>query len=205
MQYLRRWRPPPIKTGAALAEFLDQRAAFVAQKSVFGYSYLKTRLPMQELMRDKPFADAFEVARWEAFAAVLADMVVIAEGMLRAPAGSRAPALVDRLTELYSGVLGAHALPAHRAQGWSAEIAALRERLARIQLAPPLSAAAIGASSAERVYETLPIHESLRARDKPGLLANVQFAIVGLYQEFDRRIDRMALVGDLLPPIGNEG
>lgn len=191
-------RPPPIRSAAELGAFLDRQAALVAQKSVVGYAILKTRLPLKELMREEPFARAFETARWEGYAAVLADLVAIAEGMLREAAAPRTPDLADRLAALFAARLAAYPVPAHRPDGWGPEIESLRQRLARQQLASPPRIPDSALPSAERIYEVLPIHHSLRVRDRAALIANVQFTIVGLYGEFDRRLERPAVARDLL-------
>ncbi|HJS32772.1 MAG TPA: hypothetical protein VJ924_12325 [Alphaproteobacteria bacterium] len=191
-------RNRPLTTASELSVFLEERAAQVAQQSVIGYCHVKTQLPLVELMRDKPFVDAFHTSRWEAFAAVLADLIVVTEGLLRASAGERASRLVDPLTAMFAEILGRHPLPAHRPEGWSDVVASLRTRLARGQLAQPLSFATVAETSAERLFATLPIHERLREPDKPAIVANVRFLMVGLRHQFDRRLDPSALVDALL-------
>ncbi|HSE79965.1 MAG TPA: hypothetical protein VLG66_18360 [Alphaproteobacteria bacterium] len=193
-----RERNRPIATRGDMAAFLEERAAQVAQKSVIGYCHVKTQLPLVELMRDKPFADAFEVSRWEAFAAVLADLVVVTEGLLRPAAEARAPRLVEPLTAVFADVLAHHPVPAHRPGGWADAIESLRVRLARAQIAQPLPFATVAETSAERLFETLPIHPRLREPDKPAIVANVRFLMVGLRHQFDRRLDPAALVDALL-------
>jgi hypothetical protein len=195
-----RWRPARIASRNDLARFLDQRAALVAQQSVVGYCHVKTGLTLKDLNCEPEFASAFEYSRWEAYTAVLADFVILAEGRLRRAAGDRAAELVGGLTDLFAAVLAGHEPPAHRSAGWSAEIAALRERLARAQLADPLPAVKVGEVSAGRLYETLPIHPDLRVRDKPALIANVQFRLLSQSDEFDRRLDADAVVADLIGP-----
>jgi hypothetical protein len=199
-QIFRRWQPAPIASRADLATFLDQRAALVAQQSVVGYCHVKTGLTLKDLNCEAEFASAFEFSRWEAFVAVLADLVVLAEGRLRSAAGGRANELVQGLTDLFAAVLAGHTPPSHRAAGWPDEIAALRERLARAQVAEPKPVVKVAEVSAERLYDTLPIHPDLRVRDKPALIANVQFRMVSQCDEFDRRLDPQAVVADLLGP-----
>lgn len=199
-QFFRRWRAEPITSRRDLAAFLDQRAALVAQQSVVGYCHVKTGLTLKDLNREAEFAGAFEYSRWEAYVAVLADLVVLTEGRLRPPAGERAGELVGVLTELFSGVLAGHTRPPHRAAGWPAEIAALQDRLALAQVAEPMPAVKVAEVSAHRLYETLPIHPDLRVRDKPALIANVQFRMVSQCDEFDRRLDARAVVADLIGP-----
>jgi hypothetical protein len=196
----RRWRPAPIASRGDLRTFLDQRAALVAQQSVVGYCHVKTGLTLKDLNCEPEFAKAFEFSRWEAFVAVLADLAVLAEGRLRPAAGARASELVEGLTDLFAAVLAGHTPPSHRAEGWPVEIAALRDRLARVQIAPPMPAVKVAEVSAARLYDTLPIHPDLRIRDRPALIANVQFRMVSLCDEFDRRLDPHAVVADLIGP-----
>jgi hypothetical protein len=195
------WRPKPVAGVEALAEFLDRQSAQISQRSIIGYVHVKTRLPLHELNKEKPFATAFEVSRWEAYAAILADLVVYLHGALLPAAAGREPLLRDSLRQLYRDVLDRHPLPAHRPEGWNDAVDALDGRLAQAALANPRTMAEIAGDSAERLYATLPIHERLREPDKPAIIANVQFLMVGLAHEFGR-FDAQRLVSQLLSARG---
>lgn len=197
-QIFQRWRRPAITTGEALGTFLDQNAALIAQKTIVGYCNVKTMLPLAELMKEKRFVEAIEVSRWEAYASALADLFTVAEGRLRPEAGARAYDLVARLADLYGQRLAAHPVPAHKTQGWEPDVAALRQRLTTAQIAPPMPMVEVAKICAEHIYATLPIHERLREPDKPAIVANVQFMMVGMAHRFDAEIDSAAIVVDLL-------
>jgi hypothetical protein len=192
------WRAAPIATADALRDFLFADAALVAQKCVVGYCHVKTRLPLTELMRDEQFRTAFEGARWEGFAAVLADLAVIIEGHLRPVAGERSGALADRLADLCADVLAGRPRPAATEAGWFAVIDGIRHRLHRVQLAPPQSVADVSWTSAGRLFETLPIHEQLRRPDKEAVVASVRFMLVSRCGRLESRLDCDGLVRALL-------
>lgn len=196
---LRRWRTPAITSAAGLREFLDKNASLIAQKSVIGYCHVKTNLPVSELLKEKQFLDAFTVAQWESFAAVLADLVLVAEAYLRPAAAGRLPALADRLTAMFGEILAGHPTPVHRDQGWQDEVDKMRARLTVAQEGLPQSIRSIAETSARRVYDVLPIHERLRDADQPAVEANVHFLMVGLAHKFDANFDYPAIVADLLP------
>jgi hypothetical protein len=194
---LARWGGRRIVGVDQLTAFLDRQSAQISHRSIVGYVHVKTRLPLHELMKERPFAEAFEVARWEAYAAILSDLVVFLHDILRPAAEDRESLLIESLQQLYRQILERHPVPGHRSAGWTDAIDEFSLRLAQASLAPPRGIARIAEHSAERLYATLPIHERLRAPDKPAIVANVQFLMVGLAHEF-RRLDAGALVAELV-------
>jgi len=78
-----------VDSPEAFADLLASEAAHVTQTSIIGYCHARTLLPFSELTREKLFRDAYTAARWQVFAAVLADLVVFSEGILRPAAAGR--------------------------------------------------------------------------------------------------------------------
>src|SRR5687768_14331151 len=112
-------RPPPIATAGALGTFLRERALLIAQKCAIDYVRGKTGLASYALFTEKPFLEALDVCRWETFAAVLGDLAILAEGVLRpqlAPEQRRP--LCSLLVRLHDDALASMPPPAHRADGW---------------------------------------------------------------------------------------
>ncbi len=67
-----------IDSVESLVEFLQTRAAYVAQTALYGY--LKTRMGRDYVMifKDKKFAPALNQAKWQVYAACLSDLSVYA-------------------------------------------------------------------------------------------------------------------------------
>ena len=105
------FRPPPIASVQALQTFIEERAALIAQKCAVDYVRGKTGLASYALFTEKPFLDALDVCRWESFAAVLSDLVIVAEGQLRGHVPpALQPALGEALKNLYSAILSSSPL-----------------------------------------------------------------------------------------------
>lgn len=87
---IRRRHVEPIVDPAGLRRFLESRAAYVAQTSLYGY--LRTRAGMRypELFDDDPFVRTINIAKWHMWLACLSDISVYTGGMLAR--GARAPA-----------------------------------------------------------------------------------------------------------------
>jgi hypothetical protein len=81
--------PEPIATPEALARFLDTRASFIAQTSLYGY--LRTRAGMRypELFDDDPFVEGINIAKWHVWLDCLSDLAVYAGGRWRSTRRAR--------------------------------------------------------------------------------------------------------------------
>jgi hypothetical protein len=194
----RRLRPVPIDTPDTLKTFLRERAFLIAQKCAIDYCRGKTGLASYALFTEKPFLDALDVCRWEAFAAVLGDLLILVEGELRAHAGIEQRArLRETLAAMFSTILAEQPAPAHRAHGWSDAIAAFGMRLEAAGHGEPLQALDVADHSAKRLFETLPIHSSYRELDEEVVYGAVRFRMIAVRQEMQRRIAAEELAGRL--------
>lgn len=186
-----------IATLEELADFLAREASLVAQKSIVDYCHMKTRLPLNELTREKAFADAFDAARATAYGAVLADLVAAVETHLRAPAGTRSGALPKALARLYAQCLARFEGGA-RGEAAKSDTAALERRLAQLQLAAPKSSAEIALTSGNVVFDALPLHPSLRKFDREPVVEGVRFLLMSRCQRLGERLAADALIAALL-------
>ncbi len=195
-------RRPSLTSADTLVRFLCENASLVTQKTLIGYCYARTSLPLSELMRDKPFADAFERGRWLAYTAVLEDMFVAAEGRLRPAATSGQDRLAEALAARFDAALSDVAGPAIAPDVRVAAADRLRTRLQEVRKEPPRPIGDIAQVSGQRVYEAMPIHERHRHLDRGSIIAGVRFLMVGLATEFDRRLDPPRIIADLQRPDG---
>jgi len=196
---LARLRPASIATADALGTFLQERASLVAQKCAIDYCRGKTGLASYALFTEKPFLDALEVCRWEAFVAVLGDLFIVAEGHLRphVPAAQH-PRLCEALVRLHAATLAALPAPAHRPEGWDEATAAFARRFRTASLGEPQAALDVADHSARRLFETLPIHANMRSLDEEVVYGAVRFRMIAVSQEMQRRVNAPDLVGRLL-------
>jgi hypothetical protein len=194
-----RHRPAPIATADELKAFLEERAALIAQKCAIDYCRGKTGLASFALFTEKPFLEALDVCRWETFVTVLGDLLIIAEGHLRAHAAAEQHArLHGALLAMYSAVLAPLPAPAHRPDGWGDAIATFTIRLAEASRRNPQQALDVADHSAKRLFDTLPIHASMRALDEEVVYGAVRFRMIAVSQEMHRRVHTADLVGRLL-------
>ena len=191
-------QPQPIATREALQAFLEERALLIAQKCAIDYCRGKTGLASYALFTEKPFLDALDVCRWESFEAVLGDLVILTEGWLRPYAE---PGMHTRLRaallQVHADVLARAALPAHRPQGWGDAVASFAARFESARAKAPPKAVQVADHSARRLFDTLPIHASMRELDEEVVYGAVRFRMVAVNQELQRRAAATDLVRNL--------
>jgi hypothetical protein len=191
-------RPAPIASAEAFRSFVQERAWLIAQKCAIDYCRGKTGLASHALFTEEPFQRALAVCQHESFAAVLGDLLIIAEGQLRphADAGQRAR-LCDTLQRFYADTLRDLPAPAHRPQGWGDAIAEFSERLRAASEGEPRRALDVADHSAKRLFDTLPIHLNMRELDEEPVYGSVRFRMIAVSQELQNRMAAAELAGQL--------
>ncbi len=194
-----RFDSAPIASRETLRAFLEQRASLIAQKCAIDYCRGKTGLASYALFTEKPFLEALDICRWESYVTVLGDLVLITEGHLRphASAGRRTE-LREALVRLYRDVVISLPAQAHRLQGWDDIVGPFNLRLEAACLGEPKAALDVADHSARRLFDTLPIHESMRALDEEVIYGAVRFRMIAVSQEMERRLAGAELVRRLL-------
>jgi len=194
-----RLRPAPIATVNALKTFLEERAALIAQKCAIDYCRGKTGLASYALFTEKPFRDALEVCRWETYVAVLGDLFILSEGYLRPHvAAEQHPRLCEALVGLHAAALAVLPAPAHRTDGWGEASASFALRFKTTSFGRPQQALDVADHSAKRLFETLPIHISMRELDEEVVYGAVRFRMIAVSQEMQRRLRAADIAGRLV-------
>ena len=185
-----------VRSVAQFRAFLEGEAAHLAQSATYDYLRARTGLMGPQLFREKTFLDALEVTRWEALAAVLADLMVIAQNELR-PHMADSADLSVKLAAFYSAALASHPSPSHRPDGWRSHEAAVMPRLIAARNAPPETAAAVAGHSGEVIFQYLPLHPDVRRLDQEMVVNNVRFRMIRTWEIFKARVDCAAVAAEL--------
>jgi len=98
-----RRRDEPVNSPEGLSRFLDTRASFVAQTSLYGYLRTRAGMIYPQLFDDDVFVRSINIAKWHVWLACLSDLAVYAGGLL----ARQSPALAPEVGALLRGVVGA--------------------------------------------------------------------------------------------------
>ena len=94
--------PPPIRTPEELGGFLCGQANYLTQRATYEFCRNTLGYFGQHMFADPRFQDQERVCRWEGFAAILADGLVLVEGLLRPVAPAPLSAMRSGLAALYA-------------------------------------------------------------------------------------------------------
>lgn len=187
--------PPAIRKADDLSNFLEAQSNYLTQRATYEFSRNTLGYFGQHMFADEAFMAATRVSRWEGFAAVMADCLVLTEGLLRPAAESHD--LGPGLLRLYVRALAAQPSPAHRQAGYGDLVDLLGARLQQAATHPPAPVRDVARHAARRLLETLPVRSNNPRADRDGIEQAVHFGLVSVHDQLVRRIDAAALAAEL--------
>lgn len=191
-------RSPPIRNTSDLAIFIDENAAFVAQKGIYEYARARAGHYSKVLFTEEGFKRAVEVSRWQAYPLGLAMVGEVASVVLQETTPLDRVAVVRDVSQMTLACFDGWDVPtALDEPTWRELRKGLSQRLDRIGLHPPKRAMDIPDSIADAYFAVIPIHESLRGPDFPTLKNYLKVTLCNVHHELTKRIDAAAITAEL--------
>lgn len=188
-------RQAVVATAPDLREFLRSRAAFVSQKATYEYCRARAGVMWDKLMLERDFVTQLEHGRWQGFVAVLSDLAVIAELVLRPHADGRD--LSAGLGQTVAAVASAEPQLGQSGVDVAGAIDAIRRRLGQVALVPPRKVYEIAAVSGGAIFALMPVHTSVRQHDEATITNNVRFLMIRVYEDLAAAVDGPQLAESL--------
>lgn len=196
-RFVRRREDFPIDDLERLADFVASRAAFIAQKSLYGY--LRTRIGTRypKVFEEEPFVESINIAKMHVYAACVSDLAIYAV------------ACASQGTDVSDGVRRAialrcfdHAMAANAAQA----LPEFDADVPRAELLLRLDGTDWGRRARTRdnfdhspaaLVRWAPIAPELKRHDTEIVENSVRFAWNEVRQEFGRRLDTAGIAGEI--------
>lgn len=191
-------RKTKIASWSALEDFVDARAAFLVNRSMYEYSRARAGILAEKLFREQSFKDAIEEGRWRAFPLSLSNVLELIDGHLRGAAGGRAPDLLEALIGTGRRVLGRYPCPAGVEPDWWRERGeGVETSLRRAALAEPKAPQDICKATFDEMFALVPIHPDLMKLDREVVLNHMRGMMVNMAGEAEEQLDRAGLIAGL--------
>lgn len=187
----------PIASPDALARFLEQRASFVAQTSLYGY--LRTRAGMRypELFNDEPFVESINIAKWHVWLDCLSDLAVFSGSRLAQGAPRAMPGVARMMLEVVDAVLTRTGTPADAGSDFAAHAERVRSRVARTDWLAVGNDEAAFTESPAGLVRWAPVMDELKELDAEVVRNSVRFRWQEVRRDFARYLDAEAMLGSL--------
>jgi hypothetical protein len=180
------FRRKQLSTLKDMAEFLESRAAYLAQKSLAEYTQARANMMFSTLLREKGFRDSYEDARWKAYPAALSMVAEMMAGQLRNRSNLEVTQAENIAASLSKNVI--EKLRGHgplSSDDWNTAFIDLQKDLARAGLAAPLAAHAVAQHRAKDVFDALPFHKAIRQHDFPMFRSTLAFHLTEIAAELE--------------------
>ena len=190
----------PIDSVAELTRFVSTRAAFTAQKTLYGY--LKTRMGTRypSMFEDEVFVASIDIAKMQVFAACLADLAIFAVWQTRRDAPRPPEAAVCKALALccFQRGLADNAEQATGVQDFSAEAAqaGFERRLALWDWARGPQGPDIFTESPPALVRWAPIAPELKKFDREIVENSIRFKWREVRADLVRRLDAAAVAAE---------
>lgn len=192
---------PPVGTASELADFLDRRTSFIAQKCVIEFCRVRAGIYWQKLFEEEEFKDKLHQSCWESFTPVLAMLLEVVDADLREAAGLRQRRLPAALEGVARQVIARHPVPQGApADFWESEWQIIAERMKTITGEPARPVEKMATPLARTVFSRLPIHKEIVRNDYDYIHNNLRMNLVRVHEDFLGCVRPGSLVAELLGP-----
>lgn len=184
----------PIDTPAALAAFLQTRASFIAQTSLYGY--LRTRAGMRypELFDDDAFVAGINIAKWHVWLDCLSDIAVYAGSRMAQEAPRDTLRIAAMMASLVERILEETGVPDEAGDEFVAHAARVRDRVARIDWLAVGDQEAAFSESPAGLVRWAPVKDDLKELDEEIVLNSVRFRWQEVRRDFLRYLETPAIL-----------
>jgi hypothetical protein len=182
-----------------LVEFLHQRAAYMAQSTLFGYLRTRMGIGFQNFLQDERFAAEIADARLRVFVACLGDLTIFAVALAGAEGRLDDPARIRAAERCFGTALDRALEPGDRLKAADAALGFSRRARSVDWAGAHLGEAAFGTSPAA-LSNAAPVSERYRRADREIVMNSMRFHWREVREELRRAIDAPAMAAALRAP-----
>lgn len=192
---LLRGRNTPITNRDGLQRFLETRANFVAQASLYGYLRTRAGMRFPELFSDDVFVRSINIAKWQLWLACLADIAVYAGGLVASRTGARPETVGELMRSVVEGILAATGMPADAGEEFEAGAQRVRARIALCDWSSVADDESAFSESPGALVRHAPIVDELKQLDEPIVRNSVRFRWQEVRRDLRRDLSAAAVLG----------
>lgn len=190
----RRRRREPVNSRMRLRQFVEARASFIAQTSLYGY--LRTRAGMRypELFDDDVFVRSINIAKWHIWLACISDLSVYTGGLLLQRTSASIEDVAQLMRQLVEEIIASAGSPEDADEEFAAHAERVRSRLAQCDWAGVTDDETAFSESPVALVRWAPIIDELKQLDEPIVKNSVRFRWQEIRRDLRRDLDADAVL-----------
>ena len=186
----------PVKTRQELINFIDSRAAFVSQVTL--YTYVKARAGTQypKLFENADFLTSLKMARWHIYGAAVCDLTLFAAAQLRVHGGLSNDAAEQFAASILDDILPNYPQDDIADDQFAAMCARGKQRAAIADWNDIAVGPAAFQSSSDAVFRWAPIADELKCDDEEILRNSIHLRWIGVRRDLKAVFQHAAIADD---------
>jgi hypothetical protein len=192
----RRSRARPIVNRADLRQFLESRASYVCQMSLYGYLRTRTGVRFPELFADDVFVVSINQAKWHIWLACLSDITVYAGLLILRRTNSPAETVRGVMRTLLDEALTIVGTPDDAGPDFQTHAQRVRSRLALCDWSALDDDESAFSESPEALVRYAPVIDELKTLDAPIVRNSVRFRWQEVRRDLRRDLRAEAVLAD---------
>jgi len=186
----------PLTTRQQLYDFIDSRAAFVSQVTL--YTYVKARAGTQypKLFQDADFLTSLRIARWHIYGAAICDLGLFAIAQLKRDGGLNDKAAQDLAIKMLDGILLDYNQDDIDPQVFAAMGDSGKQRAAFANWDVIADGPAAFQSSSDAVFRWAPIADALKNDDEEIVRNSIHLRWIGVRRDLKELIKPALILAD---------
>lgn len=189
-------RDPPITTVDEFSEFVETRAKFIAQVTLYGYLKTRAGTRFPELFKDETFGQSLDMAKWQVYLACLSDLMVYAGGLLVARTDAKGNELTAMTRVLMERILESDADILASLDRFDDTRAAMFARLQATDWYDVEDGETPFRGSQRALIHWAPVAPQLKEHDTEIVVNSMRFKWKGVRDQARERLDATAVIDD---------
>jgi hypothetical protein len=191
---LGRGREKPVIDRAGLKYFLETRASFVAQTSLYGYMRTRAGQLYPQLFDEPEFGRLLNIAKWYVWLACLSDLAVYAGGLLAQQSSASPTSVGSLMEELVTSILDDTGIPDEAGDEFATQAQRVLARVAGCDWSGVRDDETPFSESPSTLVHRAPIVDTLKELDEEIVRNSVRFRWQEIRRDLRRNLDAEAVL-----------
>ena len=189
-------KDPPLTTRQQLFEFIDSRAAFVSQVTLYTYVKARAGTRFPKLFQNDDFLTSLRIARWHVYGAAICDLGLFAIAQLKRDGGLNDMAAQELAIEMLDGILLNYDQNDIDPKDFAAMGNTGKQRAAFANWDLIADGPAAFQSSSDAVFRWAPIADELKENDEEIVRNSIHLRWIGVRRDLKELIKPAIILAD---------